>query len=701
MDQSQDDLGDFKLREVVMEDDRFVLYRARNLDEAVVLLKISRAHATPDDLSALSTDFSVARRFDAPSIPRPIRIDTLKGGGTFQVRQHVPGRPLSEWIKERARPAALGEALEIALAIVRALEPLHARGFAHCDISPDNLLYDSEEKVVYFADCARVREHGAIFHGGRRAADNPYLPPEQLLDQPLPVDARTDLFAVGTILQQLLTGEPPGDSAPVDPGRLNLSPGLQSLLDRLLNPVRDRRYASAAAVRRDLTAHLRDWRGRDGVPEPRTAIPDPSAEIRFPDQVFGRESVRSALYSSFVEAIHGLPTLVLVTGDGGSGKSTIMADFRRRIRDEGALVLRGGWTVYDRDIPFRGLAPACLQIVEWFSTLEPAERRRVAEHLKRTLGTGCGVVTEAFPVLEAVLGIQPPPAPTGELERQNRLTYCFTTLLSALGSPERAVVLLLEDLHWADASSLLIVERLPGRSIPAQFLTVATLRTGLDGAAAGTVSALARSAVERGQTVRTLVTEAFHAPDVRAFVAGTLGLSVEEAEPLADLLAAPTLGNPLALRETLSTVMERGLVTFDPAARRWTWDLDGIRQVHLPDNVGQILANRLSALPAGSLEALRAGACLGAKFRVGDLAALLGRSPNELERVLEQPVSDGFIARVGEKGGTPSSEPSWRFRHDLVRRAAYDGLSAEMRRNFHAVRGAALLASHRAGGADE
>jgi predicted ATPase/GAF domain-containing protein len=692
------DIADYRVLEILVEDERFVLYRANDASDSNVLLKVSRAHASPDDLSALSTDFLVARRCEAPSIPRPIRIDTLRAGGTFQVRQDVPGRPLSTWLEGRTTPRPLGEALEIGLAIVKALEPLHARGFVHCDVNPDKMLYDAAEGAIYFADCANVREQGASIKKARRASDGPYVEPEQALHVPPPVDARTDLYAVGVLLHRLLTGEVPVDGGPELRETEGVPASLFALLKRLLHPIRDQRHPSAAAVRRDLTACLDEWRGlRVPAEQPSSPLEGPSSTVRFPDQVLGREGVRSGLYEAFVNATHGHPALLLLTGDGGSGKSTVLSDFARRARAEGALVLRGGWTAYDRDVPFRGLAPICQQIVDWLSTLAAPERDECVRALKHALGDACGVVTEAFPVLEAALGIHPPPALAGDFERQNRLIYCFTSLLGALGSPEHAVVVLLEDLHWADPSSLLMLQRLPGGGGRRQLLTVASVRTGEDGADDTFVPELASAAADRGQTVRTLFVPPFELAETRAFLATALMAPPAEVEPLATWLGRTSLGNPLALREILAAIAGQGLVVFDAAADRWTWRLEAIQQVHLPENVAQILANRISNRDEGALAALRAAACIGAQFTVADLAELLGRPAADVANAVGTFVDEGFVARVSSRPDVEIFE----FRHELVQRAAYTGLAPDAQARLHEARGLSLRAAYEAGGGSQ
>ena len=311
------DIADYRVREILVEDERFVLYRASDASDAKVLLKVSRAHASPDDLSAFSTDFLVARRCDAPSIPRPMRIDTIQAGGTFQVRQDVPGRPLSTWLEGRSTPRPLGEALEISLAIVKAIEALHARGFVHCDIRPDNLLYDAADGAVYFADCAqhaRVRRHDPEAVAApdrqslRRARASPSRTPA--CGRPNgPLSGRRHLSSAGhgraavgrAAKASRRRGRRPDVAAAVADGpcctRFETSATPAPRRFGRISP----RACSNGAV------------GASRLIFCPTAGESSSATVQFPDQVFGREGVRSALYDSFVNASHGHPALLLLT----------------------------------------------------------------------------------------------------------------------------------------------------------------------------------------------------------------------------------------------------------------------------------------------------------------------------------------------------------------------------------------------------
>jgi predicted ATPase/GAF domain-containing protein len=591
----------------------------------------------------------------------------------------------------------LGEALQIASLTVAALDSLHARGFVHCDVTPRNLLYDDQGRSIYFLDCSCMRGSGTSPRANS-SHPTPYVAPEQTLNELVEIDVRADLYAVGVILHQLVSGELPLEHADLAAVRPEVIPrGLIPILSALLAVDREDRYATAAAVKKDLVRCLEDWRSDGVLLDLPPSLGHGLKAVRFPHDLVGRHAIRGALHDCLIDAGRGLPTLVLVTAAGGAGKSTILADLRGKARGEGALVLSGGWSPYDRNVPLHGLVPVCDQIAEWLSTLGREERDRVRRDVRQALGDGCGILTESFPMLDAVFGSHPSPRAGGTIERRNRLTHCFASLLGALGSPERPVLLLLEDLQWADAGSLPIIERLPGRAARLNLLTVASVRTGDDGAKDGFVAELAQAAEERGQTVRTLVVPPFELADTRTFLARALGVVPVDVEPLAAPLTEISLGNPLALREILASATAQGTIRFDHEAERWTWNVEEIRRCHLPDGVAQILANRLSSMAPDALSALRAAACVGARFDVAGVAELLGHPTKMVRAALEACVAMGFVLPVGVDASN-GGDPVYVFRHERVQSAAYGGLSPAQQQRLHASRGAALLAAHEAAG---
>jgi predicted ATPase/signal transduction histidine kinase len=694
------DIGEYGVRELVLANEGYVLYRARHEREGDVLLKVARDGASPEELSALSLDFLTAGRCDIREIPRGIRIATTEAGATFQVRQSVPGRPLSVWLDGHLPRPSLGEAVQMAIAILSALERLHARGYVHCNISPRNLLYDLEGRSVYFADCSWTRGGGMASRPGPHP-ETPYNAPEQLLNDPQAVDGRADLYAVGVILNQLVTGELPSDEG-ASSKAAGLPPALIAVIDRLVAADRDRRPETSTAAKRDLVACLAD------LPGQRQAAADAGHEeagrvVRFPEEPCGRLEVRAALAECLADARAGKATLALLTGEGGSGKSTLLQELRRTARASGALVFGGGWGLFDRNIPFRGLTPICEQLVEWMSTLDQSRRAERVAMLREALGEGCGVVTEAFPVLEALLGIHPRPAEVGTLERQNRLMFCLTVLLGAIGGPEAPLVLLLEDLHWADDASLLMLERLPGQAAPRHLLTLATVRIGVDGDGADPafVPALVAACEERGQTVRTLAVAPFQRADAAWYLSTALGVPAEQTNTLADVLAEVSAGNPLAFRELLAEAAAQKLLAFDQDKRAWAWRAEAIRQSCVPEDVARIFASRISSMPPAGLQALRVASCLGPRFDLGALALLLGTTVDEAGAAVEACRAAGFVVADGPQAPVPvpraAAQQTFQFRHERIQSAAYAGLAAAEQDRLHAAHGAALLESYRQG----
>jgi hypothetical protein len=651
------DIADYRVREIVLEDERFVLYRARDAGDNQVLLKCARAGAAPEQLSAFSADFASARRCDVPAIPRPIRIDTARAGNLYQVRQHVPGQPLSLWIDGQLPRPSLGEALQIASLLVRALEPIHARGFVHGEVYPGNVLYDFEGRGVYFVDCAWMRSHATAAASSSRSP-SPYLAPEQTGTQHGQLDGRADLYAVGVILHQLATGDLPGEGVARPPrGDDRASRSLAPILAGLLARDRNQRYGNVAEVKRELARCLEEWRGQRLLPEAAPDRPDSAEAIRFPEEPFGRLSVRNALAEALRDANRGEPTLVVLTGAGGSGKSTVLADLRRSARRADALVLSGGWNPHDRELPFRGLVPVCEQLVEWLSTRARAERDRLVGELRVALGDGCAVLTEAFPVLEVVLGIHPRPVLGGMLERQNRLTYCFGSLLAALASGDRPGA--------AGAGRRPVGRRRqpadPGAPARSRLLApAADSGDGADRARWG--GDRVRGRARRGSPA----VRPDRADAVAVTVRGSRCPQLHRPRPGRDRRAGRAAGRiagrdvpgkPAGSARDLGLGGQPRTGAFQPGRGVLDLAAGGDPEQPASEDVAQILAQRISALPAPALAALGAAACLGATFDGPVVAGLLDRPPAEIAAALEACLTAGFLLPVREEAGTAPSRP--------------------------------------------
>jgi predicted ATPase len=155
--------------------------------------------------------------------------------------------------------------------------------------------------------------------------------------------------------------------------------------------------------------------------------------------------------------------------------------------------------------------------------------------------------------------------------------------------------------------------------------------------------------------------------------ADTLHTGRGDARPLAQLVFDKTKGNPFFVVQFLNALRDEGLLFFDTEANAWRWDTDGIGAKRITDNVAELLAGKLTRLPADSLESLKHLACLGSGTRLETLALVAGRSERQVTDSLAEAVRAGFVLPV---------EGGYAFSHDRMQEAAYMLIALAPRRTF-------------------
>jgi len=505
------------------------------------------------------------------------------------------------------------------------------------------------------------------------------------------------------------------------------SPETRALHERLLNAGAERR---PPAPERGPAAQPGTAPARDGD-EPAAAAPEDGGAVpgtppflagaagseQPPPKVVGREPELARLAAALEEALAGGGRAVFVTGEAGRGKSSLLREFAHRAlaADPGLVVVSGHCNAFtgagDPLLPFRDALEMLTGDVEprWLAgTVE----RELVERLWRLLPRAAEAVAAHGPeLLGGVLRLGPLLArasardPGGRLratlegaasaqrgEDQSALFDAYARALRAVaaGSP---VVLLLEDLHWADASSLALLFHLARRLAGARVLVVGTYRP--EEASGEEARSLQRlvAELERAQGAVRIDLDAGAAG--RDFVDELLDSEPNRlGEEFRERLASLTEGLPLFVVELLEEMRAAGELARDDTG---AWVVASAIGWHaLPARVEGVIRARLERLDPDLVEALRVGSVEGATFAAEVVARVLGCDARQLARRLsgagekEHQLLEGVeVARDGGRRLT-----RFRFRHDLFHRYVYAGLSPLDRALLHEEVGAALEELH-------
>ncbi|WP_224365093.1 trifunctional serine/threonine-protein kinase/ATP-binding protein/sensor histidine kinase [Hyalangium versicolor] len=702
----------------LLEERTHVLLRAWRGDRSFLVRLPREESPSPEELARLRYGYELSATLDLPGIVKALEL-VRSGNQLCLVMEDFGGLPLRSLLKTGALPPR--QVLDIALRLARILGELHQRRVIHKDLTPANILLHPETGEVRIANfdlASRLSSEApsftshAILHG-----DLAYISPEQTGRMNRAVDYRTDFYSLGITLYELLTGRPPFTSAdptslvyshlavePSPPHQLQqeVPQTLSAVVLKLLAKNAEERYQSAYG----LSADLKLCREQLGVPEPltpglRPGQRDVSASFNLSQKLYGRETDAAQLAAAFQRVSQGdQAELLLVTGYSGIGKSSLVNEVHRPL-----VRLRGyfGSGKFDQFLssPYAAWIQAFDGLVRQILSEDEQRIATWKAELLAALGPNGRVVTDVVPQIELIIGPQPPVPALGALESQNRFNLVFQRLVGAFAVPQHPLVLFLDDLQWADAASLGLLQRVLSDPSYRHLLVIGAYRDNEVRAGhplLATLNELRQSAPVSEISLRPLGQDS-----VTQLLEDTVGRPGDPAvAELAALVFQKTQGNPFFVNQFVTTLHERGYITFDPEQGRWRWELERIRSMGITDNVAVLMAERLAALPPATQEALKRAACIGSTFNLEVISIINERSPREAAAALWEavqlglllPVGDSYKYVLGQEAGTASIEPSlvrYEFLHDRVQEAAYSLISEDARKRLHLRIGRLML----------
>jgi len=393
-------------------------------------------------------------------------------------------------------PLALDVSLRLAIGIATPVRRLHERHLIHKDLKPENILVDVSSFSVWltgFGLATRLqRERQEPDPLDVIAGTLAYIAPEQTGRMNRSIDSRSDLYSLGIIFYEMLTGALPFSAVdplewvhchiarePVPPERrvAAVPTQLSAVVMKLLAKTSENRYQTAAGVEADLRECLERWTS-DGHIEPFShGSQDVSDELRIPERLYGRERPIDVLLAALRRLItQGTSEIVLVSGHSGIGKSSLIIEFSKALLPSRGLFAMGKCYQYQRETPYATLAQAFAGSVRaLLGQSEPkleARRRSLAD----ALGQNGQLLVDLIPALELILGPQSRVPDLPPREAKSRFHTVFHSLLLAFAGTEHPLVLFLDDLQWVDNSTLDLLENWYTRKDLPQLLLIGTYR---------------------------------------------------------------------------------------------------------------------------------------------------------------------------------------------------------------------------------
>jgi predicted ATPase len=596
----------------------------------------------------------------------------------------------------------MGRFLRLAVGLAAALGKLHQRGLVHKDIKPSHILVDCADgqvRLTGFGIASRLpRERQAPEPPEFIAGTLAYMAPEQTGRMNRSIDARSDLYALGITLYQMLTGTLPFTAAdsmewvhchiarkPVPPAeRLATVPtAISAIVMRLLAKTAEERYQTAAGVARDLRRCLAEWESRGSIDDFPLGQQDTPDRLLIPEKLYGRAGEVEALLAAFARIVQsGVPELVLVSGYSGIGKSAVVHELHKALVPPRGLFASGKFDQYKRDIPYATLAQAFQSLVRPLLGKSDTELSGWRAALLDALGPNGRLMVDVVPELKLIIGEQPPVPELPPQDAQRHFQLVFRRFIGVFARPDHPLALFLDDLQWLDAATLDLLEDLLTRSDLQHLVLIGAYRDNEVTAAHPLMRKLDAIKTAGGKVAEITLLPLAH-EHLGQLIADALRCEPTRAAPLVQLVHEKTGGNPFFAVQFISSLAEEGMLTFDHDAAHWSWDLARIHAKGYTDNIVDLMAGKLTRLPAGTKDALQQLACLGNVAGTTTLSIVLGMSEEQVHATLWPAVRQELVERLAG---------ACRLVHDRVQEAAYSLIPKALRGQAHLRIGRLLVA---------
>ena len=593
-----------------------------------------------------------------------------------------------------AHSFSLLEKTRLAHQIAELIFEFHRDNLIIGEIAPQNI-YITESGKPFFIDLASLKRINSIRSPIAQNEVNLLslrtIAPEATGRVNRVIEPRSDLYSIGVIFYKVffehypfLSNDPMeliyahiANELPTPDRASNKEFAQLFEIVRVLmakNP--ESRYASVKGLMSDLSFCISHLLHDQTIPSFSVCSNEESGTLSFSHTLYGRQDEMTEISGNFQRAHAGSRAIMVVQGASGVGKSSIIRELIPIVSQQKAVFVSGKFDQFKSDQAYSGLLDALGGLIDQMLSLDEDKLWQWENKIRDALGLDAELMTRLIPKLGLVFG-QNNDVPNTDPEYGEQFNRLLVRLFRALCSPDRTVVMFLDDLQWADMATLMVLQDIFLDPSLSHLLCVLSFRDN-EVEEEGPLRNMLRR-VEKQQNIDYLTLAPLKEDAIVNMLSDLLKVSPEKTQSLAELLLQKTAGNPFFLKEFIKTLADQKLLYRAGGKDVWEWSMKAIKQQQITDNVVDLVSQRIQRFEPANQQALKIAACIGDVVPVEMLTSMMAQEKNIVEQVYASWVDEGLM--TAHLSGTGNIDLV--FSHDRIRQAAYELSTGEAIARIH------------------
>ena len=668
----------------------------KNTDEQFLVKKIRPEFVLDGVIDHLHQQLNHLKRLDIPELLIPqLQLDE---NHNLQLIQTYPeGQLLRTWLTGQTQ-IKIRTILEIGIALADCVAARHRAALIHKAIKPNNILIQENPiriqlvDELQIVDTAQLSQFVNADHYLRETL--PYVAPEITGQVRTRIDYYSDLYSLGTVLYECVTGRPPfisddpqslihshlaEEPTPASEHCAQCPAILSEIIATLLHKQPEKRYQSAIGLRADLQACLSTLEesevttGKPVIPAFQLRQREISYQISIPSIMVGRDFEQQQLLDEYQRVCTGKLGVVMVAGVSGIGKTRLIQELELPIVAKQGYFTCGKFNQFSSHLPYSTLSSALSRLVRQILTEDSTRIAYWRERIQSVLGNSGRLITDIVPDLEILVGQQAELPLLSAMDARVRFNDVFSRFLACIASRNHPLVLFIDDMQWCDPATFDFLELIFSAPESYPYLLIIGAYRSNEVDSHHRVHQLELVADQSTLPLVTLQLNPLGRADVNRMVAYILNTSPFRTEGLAATIESVVGGSPLYVSEGLRWLHDNELLSLSDDGT-WAWEDDAFVGVGIPESAGTLFEEKLKKCSSNVRELLAIGALLGSQFEGADLADIA----QVTLPVLYSTLSEAFDQRILhlEKGRLY-------FYHDQIQAAAAKYLEGDQPKPRH------------------